>query len=995
MFKQAKSLQTVRATLLVLAACLLVSCGNESGSNDARNLVVTSVTVEHQGQPLGIDTASPRISWIVTADYNGAVQSAFELRVSTDESNSGDVWNTGRIDSADSFDVVYGGAPLSSNTRYYLSVKTWDGELESAWSEPAWFETAFLDVADFKGDWIGRVAERQPQETPEVLLRKEFELGNKSVDSARLYISGLGYYKAYINGQRVGDHELDPAFTPFDQRVLYVTHDVTSLLQAGENALGVSLGRGYYADFGNIDTQFAPWLSEPKLKLQLDVRYADGSVQTLVSDTSWAAADGPTLTNNVKNGESYDARREQPGWTETGFDAGDWQAAVLASAPPGTLAAQHIEPVRVTGELPEPVVTRVSDTVSVYDFRTTRAGWARVALTGPEGAAVTIRYGEKLTGEGLVNSGNDGPFGGTPVQSYNYVLRGDPAGEVYTPSYSYNGYRFVQIEAPVDVQVTSVVGQVLHNDVAVTGTFESSNELLNRYHDAMVRSLLSNMHHIPTDTPMYEKRGWAADALLMVDSALMNLASENFWEKWMRDHRYNQAADGGIAVIVPHQNPGSTEGDPFTGMTGDPIWSSSYVLVNYALYRHRGDLRTLQENYDGMQRWMSKWMGMLEETGYVFDGRTWGDHEPAYGSGMSNDLVGTAYVYRSARALADIAEALGNDADKLTYLAFADKVRDAVNAQFYDPQSGHYDFPYEAQSFGPPPGMAAAAPGGGGAPGGNGPAAGNGPPGGNGPPAANAAPGGDGAPGGNEVPEAFRRMMRLSPEEVDAKQFQTDNVLPLALGLVPEGGRTTLCEQLQQDVRVTNESHITTGATVLKDVMPVLTECGDAELAFEAATNPTFPGWGFWFEGLNGTKGRGGETIIVDTFWEAWGEGARSHNHAFRGTIDDWLYQYLAGIKAGEPGYRRIRIKPYPVGDVTFARASILTPLGEAVSSWRKDDDSFQLEVSIPVGSTAEIQVPLVRAGSTQINGDVPQVGTRDGYAVYEVGSGTYRFVAR
>jgi alpha-L-rhamnosidase len=355
-----------------------------------------------------------------------------------------------------------------------------------------------------------------------------------------------------------------------------------------------------------------------------------------------------------------------------------------------------------------------------------------------------------------------------------------------------------------------------------------------------------------------------------------------------------------------------------------------------------------------MKKWMSKWVDTLAATSYVFEGRTWGDHEPAFGSGMSNDLVGTAYVYRSAQALAEIAEALGKDADAQSYRTFATRVREAVNATYYDADAGHYDFPYEPPSFGPPPGMD--------------------------------------LPEDAGPPPGMPAWMTMPAEEVNARQFQTDNVLPLALGLVPPPDYSGLCEQLVQDVETTHDTHITTGATVLKDVMPVLTECGAAELAFRAATNPTFPGWGYWFEGLNGTEGPGGEEIIVDTYWEAWGEGARSHNHAFRGTIDDWLYQYLAGIRVAAPGYRRILVKPYPVGDVTHARASILTPLGEVVSSWRRDGDTFELEVRIPVGATAEVHVPMKEGDDVSADSDAQLLVYQAGYAVYEVRSGAYAF---
>jgi len=943
---------------LLTSAIILSACSQSDEPVATQSKMnISDMTVEHMDSPLGIDTSSPRLSWINHADYNGADQTAYEIRVSSDASNSGDIWSSGKISSDDSFNVVYAGSPLTSNTRYYWSVRVWDGETVSDWSTPDWFETAFMDVSEFNADWITRFKQRPETETPEVLLRKEFSIGDKAVSQARLYVSGLGYYKAYINGQRVGDHEIDPAFTPFDERVLYVTYDVTDMLDSNDNAIGVSLGRGFYADYGNIDTEVAPWLSEPKLKLQLVVTYQDGSEETINSDTSWLVSSGPTLTNNVENGEVYDARLEQPGWNDKGFNTSNWSPAVVADTPTGLLQAQDLEPVRVLGELPSPVSSKVTDDITLYDFQTTRAGWATLTFKGNAGDSVTIRYGEKLSQDGTVNTGNDGPFGGTPLQTYTYILSGDPEGESYTPSYSYSGYRFVEVEAPASVEVTDIKGLILHNDVAQTGSFDSSDALLNRYHKGMVQSLYSNLHNIPTDTPMYEKRGWAADALLMVDSALMNIASENFWEKWMLDHKYNQAADGGLAVIVPNQNPGEPQPDPFTGLTNDPIWSSSYVLVNYALYHHRGNIRTLEENYDGMKLWMTKWMNELAQTGYVHTGTTWGDHEPAYGSGKDNLLVSTAIIYHSTSRLAEIADALGHTADADQYREFADKVKNAMNEKWFDQATALYDFPFEQPVMGPPPGME-----------------------------------------DQEVPPGFAAMMarRDPPEVTNAKQVQTDNILPVAYNMEPEGYRQATCEALIKDMAETQDNHITSGATVLKEVMPVMTNCGAAELAYKAATNPTFPGWGYWFVGLNGTKASGGETIITDTFWEAWGDGARSHNHAFRGTIDDWMYQYLAGIKATSPGYETISIKPYPVGELTYANASIKTPLGDASSSWKRSADGFELEVQIPVGATADIYVPMLGLTSVTADADVVALDNADaGYSGYQVESGTYHFNVR
>ncbi|MEQ6899689.1 family 78 glycoside hydrolase catalytic domain [Nocardioides sp. YIM 152588] len=917
-------------------------------------LTVGDLTTERLTNPLGIDESTPRFSWVVGAGYNGAEQSAYEIRVSSTRSATGDVWRSGKVRSDDSTDIEYAGGALESRTRYWWTVRVWDGARSSGWSRPAWFETAFLDADEFGGQWIGlrevdRLDDVADEETPEPLLRKEFDLDQRRIESARLYISGLGFYEAYLNGERVGDHELDPGYTPYDTRILYVTHDVTEMLGKGDNAIGVSLGRGNYSGYGDGDTDQAPWLSEPEVKLQLDVTYRGGRTESIVSDDTWTADEGPTLTNSLKEGEVYDAREEQPGWATVGFDDSAWQPALLTTPPTGALEAQEMEPIRVVDTLDEPVlqgtVETEDGTALVYDFGTITAGWAKVGLTGPEGADVRITYGEKLQEDGTVDIDYNAQFSSGMRQTNHYILKGAPEGESYTPSYSYYGYRFVEVLVPEGVEVTAIEGQVLHSDVDVTGSFSSSDELLNRYHDAMVRSTLNNLHGIPTDTPMYEKRGWTADAMLFGDNSLMNLDSAAFWESWMVTHTANQADDGGIPVIVPNQTPGEAQSDPFIGRTDDPIWSSSYTLINWALYARTGDERTLEVNWAGLEAYMDKWVGMVADTGYLFDTtlyRTWGDHEPAYGSGVNNVIVGTAYVYESATTMADIADVLGHAEKAAEYRAFAAQVRDALNAEYFDPATATYDWPYV---------------------------------------------GGGGFPG---APQPTEEELA----EINADQFQTDNVLALELGLVPEEYRDQLCENLIDDVAVTQENHVTTGAVVLKDVLPALTECGGAETAYAAATNPTFPGWGYWFLTLDGSTAAGGEEIVVDTFWEAWGEGARSHDHAFRGTIDDWLYEYVAGIQNASVGYRTIRIQPYPVGDLRRAAASIETPQGEVSSTWRRRGDRLTLRVTVPVGSTAEVLVPIEDGQTVRTPRGAQPGEVSDDRAAFTVGSGTYTFVA-
>ena len=876
-------------------------------------LTPTKLTTEHLSEPLGIDDSVPRFGWVVDADYNGARQTAYEIRVSSNDSMRGDVWSSGKVRSTDSYDVEYAGRPLESQTRYFWAVRVWDERGEaSKWSRRAWFETAFLDDDHFEGDWINSgETTTPPTQTPELLLRKDFRLNNKRIASARAYVAGLGLYKLYLNGRRVGERELDPSFTEYEDRVMYTTYDVTRLLRRGSaNALGVSLGHGWYTGY-------------PAVKLLLDVTYTNGRTERVVTDSTWRTNDGPTRDNSIQ-GETYDARLEQPGWNAPGFDGASWAGAAVAAEPTAELDAQFVEPIRVTGTLPVKATKPLDSTTTLYDFEATKAGWATVKLSGPAGTQVTMIFGERLGADGRINNGT--------IQVYRYTLKGGDT-ETYTPSYSYNGFRYLSINAPADVEVESVVGKTLNTDVASSGGFRSSSELFNRYHAAMRNSILSNLHSIPTDTPMYEKRGWTADGYLFADSALLNFKSENLWDKWMLDHRDSQNALGQLPVWLP----GTAE------PRDDPIWTASYIQINWDLYQYRGDTRILAEHYDGMRLWLQRFQDLLATTGNLYTGGTFGDHEPAGGGPgnpapaefprtADNQAIGTAVIYRMARQLAEIARELDKPADAQSIDAWADAVRTAYNQALYRPAAKLYS-------------------------------------------------------------------------RTGTEYRQTDNIVPLIFGLAPEADRAEICLNLKNDVEVAWDGHLDTGAVGTKWILPALTECGYVDLANRVATNPTYPGWGWWFQTLHGYN-NGVETFIVDGHWEAWCwfgartpagcafDPVRSHNHAFRGTVDDWLFEYVAGIKRAAPAYREIDIKPVPVGDLEHASAHTTTPLGRVSSSWTRRGSTFRLKVTVPVGATATVNVPS-DGGFVNVEGRGAElVGSTDGYEVYEVGSGVYRFTA-
>jgi alpha-L-rhamnosidase len=903
------------AVATAMTAALIPAGSAATADIGGGRLRVEGLTAEHLANPLGIDTATPRLSWIDASPVNGAGQTSYQIMVSTGGNRSRPVWDTSKIASARSYDVTYAGPSLRPRTRYFWTVRVWDDRGHaSKWSRPAWFETAFLTPAGFGGAWIGRTATAGQ---PAPLLRKQFAL-HGGITSARAYITGLGFYQLYINGRRVGDHVLDPAFTDYTKTVDYVTYNVTRDLRAGTNAVGVSLGDGWYS--GNAD-HFAipdavPWQpAQPKLKFELDVRYADGTTARVPSDTTWLTAPGPTTADNVQS-ETYDARLAQPGWTQPGFDARTWTQAAAVQAPTGVLRAQSIPPIQKTAILHPSATTHPKPGVTVYDFAITTAGWSRISMLGAAGTSVSIRYAEKLNPDGTAENENG--------QTDTYILRGG-APETYEPSWSWKGYRYVQVSATAPLQILSIQGVETHTALQPTGDFAGSSTLFTTMHQAMRRTILNNQYSFGTDTPVYEKGGWTADNRLAATSAISSFDMQAYYEKWMQDFNDTQYPDGSLPVIVPSPKPCTTAPPPtcLTWYVTEPVWESAVILMHYYLYTYYGDLTAIRRDYPTMAAWLTKVESEISSTGYIYKGFTFGDWSvPADAVAPSSQLIGTMFIYESAQELAQQARLIGQTTAAIHYQHLAGTVRTALLATFYDP-AGHV--------FRDPPGTVSTGFGG--------------------------------------------------TTTTTGGYSQTANVLGLAFDLAPAQDRQAVAGNLAADVTA-HGNHLETGANGSRWILPILTETGHGDLAYKIATNPTYPGWGHWFQQCGAT-----------TMWEDWNcDTARSRDHAFMGTIDDWFYTDLAGIQPTGPAFRTIRIKPYPLGDLTSATAHQTTPLGQVSAAWRRTGKTLELTVQIPVGATAQILVPTAPGGTVHTQGGAIPTGTTDGYTTYTVSSGHYTF---
>ncbi|TWD83165.1 alpha-L-rhamnosidase [Kribbella amoyensis] len=864
-------------------------------------LTVAKVTTEYAETPLGTDVGRPRLGWVATAPGYGATQSAYQLLVATDPGlladGRADVWDSGQVESA-AIQTEYDGPALTPRTRYHWAVRLWDGTGAAGnWSEPAWFETALLDEGFGAAEWIGGPGDAAP------LLRREFAVTSPVV-RARLYACGLAYADLRLNGRAVGDAILDPGFTDYDKTVLYVTHDVTELIGTGGNVLGAELGRGFYGlTTPNVwRWHEAPWIGDPRLLARLVIEHEDGSVSEVVTDSSWRFAAGPTVSDSLYAGETYDARLARPGWDAIGFDDSTWSPVATLPAPRGSLVAQAHEPIRVIEDVRPIAVTSPRDGVRVADFGITTAGSVAIRVTAPAGTRISLQYGETVGADGLVEAFSHHVEGGR-FQRDEYVAAGHGV-EEWEPRFSYKGFRYVQIDGPGEVELTA---RVAHSDVRDISRFTADAPLYDQFEQAMRRTVLNNLHGIPTDTPMFEKNGWTGDAQVGAPTMLAQLDLARFFTKWLGDIRDSQQDDGKLPVIVPSGGWGFTELSPATE------WPTVYPFLLREMHRTYGDSRLLHDHWDAVLRYVDWELARVEDGLSVSVLGDW--LPPGYGQGPAPEdrrLTGTAYLYRAVLATAEIGDLIGRAGEAERLRKAAAELAEGLNRAFLDREAGIYR------------------------------------------------------------------------TDSDPDYRQTSNAVPLAFGLVPDDLVPRVVANLVADIEA-RDFHLNTGCLGVGVLLPVLTQYGRADVATKVALQRTFPSWGYWID-----QG-------ADTMWEKWELDSRSRNHYFQGTVVQWLLENVAGVRNLANGWERILVRPDARAEVKSASLRTDTVRGKVVATWKRSGRVLQLEVQVPVGSTAEVHVPA-RAVADVSAVPAPYAGEpvwRDGYAVFTVPAGQWNFTTR
>jgi alpha-L-rhamnosidase len=639
---------------------------------------VADLNVERRRDPLGLDAARPRFGWRLVGDGPHAYQDAYQLQVldTTDRSASwsAPTWDSGRRGARDSSGVRYSGPVLQARHRYAWRVRAWDGDgAESEWSSPGQFEMGLLSPADWSARWIAAPRSDLASEPEEVrrvlpvpLLRRGFTLPARP-NRARLYITALGIYDAFLNGERVGSEWLAPGWTDYDVRVQYQTYDVTDMLQQGDNLLGVRLGDGWYT--GNVGG-LGRWRygDAPAFLCQLEVELPSGETQVVRSDEQWRARAGGTWLNDLQLGERTDLRVEPADWHRAGGDNSGWEPVAVRASPGSALVASRDDGTRVVDVLPARSVREAAPGRHIVDLGANAAGVLRLQVKGQSGQHIVLRHAEALDTNGELYTENLR----TAEQRDEFVLR-DEEPVILEPRLTFHGFRYAEVngvDGPLDASCIDY--QVLSSATRLVGSFSCSDPRVDTLQQNILTSLRANFISIPTDCPQRNERlGWTADLQICSPTALFIADVANMLEKWLDDLVDAQLPSGVYPDVAPLPA-------GFVGW-GNTAWSDAGVIVPWVLYERTGDASVLERMYASMQRYMA-YLESDHTAGYRFAGR-YGDWV-SLGARSDKTFIGTAYLAYVADLFARIAAVLGRADDEAHYREFAHQVRAALQRRF-------------------------------------------------------------------------------------------------------------------------------------------------------------------------------------------------------------------------------------------------------------------------------------------------------------------------
>lgn len=860
----------------------------------ATPLRVTALKCEYAVNPLGVDVATPRLSWQLAADQNDQRQTAWQVLVASSPeflaADRGDLWDSGRTAGDQTTLIAYGGKPLASSQQVFWKVRSWDGAGQpTAWSAPATWTMGLLSPEDWRGRWItSKVREEN------LLLRREFAV-KPGLRRAIAHVSGLGQYELFLNGTKAGTDVLSPGWTDYKDTVLYDTREVTSLLRSGANAVALSLGNGML-HVVRPPGRFAKFLGSFGLHraiLHLRLEYADGSVEFVGTDEQWRTHAGPITFSSIYGGEDFDARMVQSGWNQPGFTGQGWQPAVAYAGQSGTLRGQTRapEPIAPIETRPAVATRELAPGVVLYDFGQNASFMPRVRVSGPAGSVVKLTAGEVVNDDGTINRATmGGAHRGSAWWQYTKATDGE---ETWFPQFYYLGSRYIYAElippavgASLDdargpgrasssnaptagrPKIESIEMVIVHSTAAPVGSFSASDPLLGRIRDLVRWAQRSNMMSILTDCPHREKLGWLEQNHLNGPSLRYEWELSRLAAKNVHDMAEAQTADG----LIPNIAPEYTE---FKGTyRAAAEWGASFIMVPWQQYLFTGDDALLRENYDRMKRYF----GYLEAKaagGLLAEGLgDWYDQKLGY-PGRANltppPVTATAHYYQDAVVLAKVAARLGHADDAKQFAARAEAIRATFNRELFKPGT----------------------------------------------------------------PELY------------GSGSQTSQALPLAMGLVETGNREAVTAALLRDIAT--RGHSSAGAIGTRYLFRALTDAGQADLIYKLITNPSMPGYAYQL--------KEGKTSLAES-WTGQTGASQNHFFLgqviewFYGDLAG------IQPDEAQPGFKHILIKPHPVAALEWVEARYDSVRGPIEVRWERADGKFMLKATIPANTTATITMP-------------------------------------
>ena len=679
--------------LASLAVLMSASCKIEESVPEFIAAPIDLKVGEGFTSPLGYYESTPRFSWRLAPSAESEFQSAYQIQVVSNPENyeaSADLWDSQKVSSGETAWIRYRGKELSSRQKVYWRVRVWDeNDRASAWSDAQSIELGLLENTDWHGQWIGHpdtVLSKQPAKqllaTPQY-LRKSF-LVSGDVKHARLYITAKGLFKPFINGAPVTENDvMTPGWTPYAKRIETLTYDVSRQIDRGENTIAVSLAGGWYSGRvgGQVDKDHR---LPPRLLAQLEVTYRSGETQVIVTNDSWQVTQqGPIRFASIYDGERYEQSYEMPGWTIPGFDDSSWDSAIEEPLDENVqLRPKRHDPIRMTQKLPTVELVEADDGVAIFDFGQNMVGVPRITVPAIEGQEVTIRFAEALQ-KGTFYTENY-----RSALSTDYFVP-DKTGTIeYQPTFTYHGYRYVEISGFDNSQAPSkdwVTALVQHSDVRLHASFESSHAKLNQLSRNIVWGLRSNFFDIPLDCPQRDERlGWTGDAQVFASASMYMADVYGFWSAWLQSMREDQRDDGSIPHYIPFGE--------WINWTSSG-WGDAATIIPWELYFFTGDISILEDNYEMMMGWLAYHASQSED--HISSMQTFGDWLQPYPRAEGKDgnrgdtpfdLISTAFYARSLDLTMKAARVLGEDSDAKRLSVLHRQVKTAFRNRFFDHQ---------------------------------------------------------------------------------------------------------------------------------------------------------------------------------------------------------------------------------------------------------------------------------------------------------------------